>query len=61
VIHQRTKHIDIVHHAVLERVVRGELTFEYCPTEDMVADVLIKGLPAPAFQKLRSAMGVVPL
>jgi hypothetical protein len=57
--HQRTKHIDIIHHAVRERVVRGEVMFEFCPTQDMLADVLTKGLPAPVFQRLRRAMGVV--
>jgi hypothetical protein len=57
--HQRTKHIDFIHHAVRERVVRGEVMFEFCPTQDMFADVLTKGLPAPVFQRLRRMMGVV--
>jgi hypothetical protein len=33
--------------------------FEFCPTQDMLADVLTKGLPEPVFQRLRRAMGVV--
>jgi hypothetical protein len=37
--YQRTKHIDIIHHAVRERVVRGEVMFEFCPTQDMHEDV----------------------
>jgi hypothetical protein len=57
--HQRTKHIDIIHHAVRERVVRGEVMFAFCPAQDMLADVLTKGLPAPVFQRLHRAMGVV--
>ena len=27
--------------------------FEYCPTTDMVADILTKPLPEPAFKKQR--------
>jgi hypothetical protein len=33
--HQRTKHIDIIYHALRGRVVRGEVMFEFCPTQDM--------------------------
>jgi hypothetical protein len=57
--HLSTKHIDIIHYAVRKRVVRGEVMFEYCLTQDVLADVLTKGLPALAFQRLHSAMGVV--
>jgi len=40
--HVQTKHIDVQHHFVREWVKNGEVTFEYCSTEDMVVDVLTK-------------------
>ena len=30
----------------------------YCRTQDMVADIMTKGLPKPAFEKLRDLLGV---
>ncbi len=56
--HSRTKHIDISHHFVRERVMNKEICVTYCPTEDMVADVMTKGLGKVSFQKLRDLLGV---
>jgi hypothetical protein len=42
--HAWTKHIDVQHHFVWEGVENGEVTFEYCSMEDIVADVLTKEL-----------------
>jgi len=56
--HARTKHIDVQHHFVRERVENGEVTFEYCSTEEMVADVLTKALPKERHNKLISMFGL---
>jgi hypothetical protein len=38
--HSRTKHIDIQHHFIREKLESGEIGLKYCATQDMVADVL---------------------
>ena len=43
--HPKTKHIDIRYHFVRDLIEKGVIKLEYCPTADMVADILTKGLP----------------
>jgi hypothetical protein len=54
----RSKHIDVQHHFVRERVARGEALFEYCSTADMVADCLTKPLSVSCFKRCLAGMGV---
>lgn len=42
--HARTKHIEIQHHYIKEVVAAGIAEIVYCPTEEMTADILTKGL-----------------
>ena len=58
--HSRTKHIDTRYHFVRELVKDGLIAIEYCPTDVMVADILTKALPGPAFKRLREMMGLCP-
>jgi hypothetical protein len=43
--HARTKHLDTRFLFIREVAERGQIKILYCPTEDMVADVLTKALP----------------
>ena len=40
--HGRAKHIDIRYHFAREQVALGTIKLEYCPTEDMTADMLTR-------------------
>ena len=56
--HGRTKHINIKYHYVREQVSKDKICLEYCPTEDMLADALTKGIGPEKFEKLRSLYGM---
>lgn len=56
--HSRTKHIDVQHHFIREKLEGNEISLKYCPTEDMVADVLTKALAKDRHQRLAKAMGL---
>jgi hypothetical protein len=57
---RRTRHIDIRYFFVTDRVKRGELRIEYCPTGDMVADFFTKPLQGSLFRKLRGIILNIP-
>ena len=51
---RRTKHIDIRYHFVREQRESGFIEFVFCETKNMVADILTKNLPRPAFKRIRT-------
>lgn len=56
--HGRAKHVDIKYHFVREKVCSGVVELKYCPTAEMIADMLTKGLSQDKFVKLRLMVGV---
>ena len=53
VAHSRTKHISIRYHYIREAVQERIVNLCYCPTEQMIADLLTKPLPKERFKMLR--------
>jgi hypothetical protein len=51
--HKRTKHIEMRWHWIREMMNRKKITLRYLSISEMIADDLIKPLPAPAFSKFR--------
>ena len=56
--HGRSKHINIKHHFIREQVSRNKVRLKYCPTEDMLADTVTKGIAPEKFQRLRRLCGM---
>jgi Reverse transcriptase (RNA-dependent DNA polymerase) len=53
---KRTRHINIRYYFVKDRIDSGELRVEYCPTEDMLADIFTKPLQGALFRKFRDQL-----
>lgn len=56
--HGRAKHIGIKYHFIREQVEKGTVKLNYCCTNDMIADMLTKGLCKEKFVKFRNMAGV---
>ncbi|SMN02585.1 hypothetical protein SPONN_1431 [uncultured Candidatus Thioglobus sp.] len=56
--HGRSKHIGIKYHFIREQVSNDKICLQYCPTEDMIADILTKGIGPEKFEKLRKMCGM---
>jgi hypothetical protein len=56
---KRTKHINVRYFFVTDRIAKGELNVEWCPTGDMIADFMTKPLQGALFKRFRDLiMGV---
>ena len=56
--HPRTKHIDVRYHWIRWVVEKGSIRLIYCPTDDMVADVLTKALPSAKVKHFAASLGL---
>ena len=56
--HGRTKHIDIQHHFVREKIISHEVDIQYCATDDNLADLLTKALPKPKHEDFVNRLGM---
>ena len=58
---KRTKHINVQYYFVKDRIDSKEVTVEWCPTKDVVADFMTTPLQGAAFTKFRDhIMGAIP-
>ena len=56
--HKRTQHIDIRCHFVREKVEKNQAVLQYCPTQDMLADIMTKAIAAPQFITIWTKLGI---
>ena len=59
--HARTKHIDIQYHFIRELVSTDTIHLRFCPSTDMIADIMTKALPRPTHDKHTHGMGLSSL
>ena len=56
--HTRTKHINVHYHFIHWVVENGSLHLVYCPTADMIADMLTKALPSLKVKHFAECLGL---
>ena len=57
---RRTRHIDIRHYFVTDRVKRGDLRVERCPADDVTGDFFTKPLQGAKFRKFQQVVLNLP-
>ena len=56
--HGKAKHIDIKFHYIREMVTMNKIKLKYCKSDEMIADILTKGIGKIQFTKLISMIGL---
>jgi hypothetical protein len=58
VFHSHTKHVDVQHHFIREKMESSQVTLAYVSTRDQLADILNKPLGKVTFERLRAQLGL---
>jgi hypothetical protein len=56
--HAKTKHVDVQLHFIRDHLEKGTINVEYCPTGDMLADLMTKGWARDRHAELMELMRV---
>jgi hypothetical protein len=56
--HDRSKHFDMQHHFIREKIENKVVELEYCPTQCMIADILTKALMKDRHELLSEILGL---
>lgn len=57
---KRSKHVDTRYHYTRDLMKKGKIDVQYCPTTDMLADMLTKPLNRIKLENFRSRIGLIP-
>ena len=59
VFHRKSKHIETQFHFIRELVMNGEISLQFCKSQDQLAYIFIKPFTQDTFEFLRQQLGVV--
>ena len=57
-LHARIKHFDIRLYFLRDTIENNQITVQYLPSNQMLADILTKGLPGPKLKSLVDKLGI---
>jgi hypothetical protein len=57
--HDKSKHIEIIYHFIIDKVLKGAVKLQYIPTNEQLAEILTKTLVKGKFVFFRDKIGVV--
>ena len=60
ILHARTKHIEVDHHFIREKIQDKVLTIEHVSAEEQIADIFTKPLPSHIFSRFKIKLNVLP-
>ena len=59
--HDKSKHIEIRYHYIMDMVQRGVVKLQYVATKEYIADMLMKPLASVKFEYFREKLGVLQI